>query len=431
MAVSFNVIRSDVVTRIKIPTLLFGVLLLTACSQDWQVRSSPTDAAVAEALTAEPDKRVLASTELNGFSSLAMPGDVRPCCAFGNAQKVKVGTLQVPFFRYANTLGANDIGAHAFDAGSFSYVKASPEGGSSGENNGQIYTRLGGFIDLAHVRDTADNTIILFYKIYKQLGKEAQIELPPEIGPRYIQLKAFDIEDLDPLQRWNLAADMAARLGYFMAESHEIAQWHGYRSWALWSEEVSAYSPEDIYSNMLGAKIALALISNNLAMNQTLFNQHMNGWLTAAINQLEPVTAEQTNALFDVIDGDWWDSNEPLPNKFMLLKRHYALGDQQVPYLVGKQAAKDHAHWPLLAALFDQENQAKTLSLPRYSHEIDIDTVAQLWLFIGDEFKASFNHIPPELWSNGFTSDVFSALSEYNQVEDNKQLEARRLGGEE
>lgn len=276
---------------LKLSVFLSGVLLLIACSQDWQVRALPTDAAVAEALTAQPDRRVLASTELNAFSSLAMPGDVRPCCAFGNAQKVKVGTLQVPFFRYANTLGAGDIGAHAFDAGTFSYVKSSPDGNSSGENNGQIYTRLGGFIDLAHVRDTADNTIILFYKIYGKLGKEARIELPSEIGPRYIQLKAFDIEHLDPLQRWNLAADMAARLGYFMAESHEIAQWHGYRSWALWSEEVSAYSPEDIYSNMLGAKIALALISNNLAMNQTLFNQHMNTWLTVAINQLVPVTA--------------------------------------------------------------------------------------------------------------------------------------------
>lgn len=417
---------------VKVVIFSFGAMLLTACSQDWQVRALPTDAAVAEALTAQPDKSVLASTELNGYSSLDMPGDVRPCCAFGNAQKVKVGTVQVPFFRYANTLDADDIGAHAFDAGSFSYVKASPDGSSSGENNGQIYTRLGGFIDLAHVRDTADNTIILFYKIYKQLGKEAKIELPPEIGPRYIELKAFDIERLDPLQRWNLAADIAARLGYLMAESHEIAQWHGYRSWALWSEEVSAYSPEDIYSNMLGAKIAVALISNNLAMNKTLFNQHMNGWLTAAINQLEPVTADQTNALFDVIDGDWWDSNEPLPNKFMLLKRHYALGDVQSPYLVDKQTAQAHDHWPLLAPLYlqekQQDHQAKQLSLPRYSHGVDIDEVAKLWLFIDDKFKANFSHIPAELWSNGFTSAQFLALSAYNKIEDDKQLKAKREG---
>jgi len=428
MAVFFNVMQPNIMRQVKMAMFSFSVLFLTACSQDWQVRSLPTDAAVAEALTAQPDRRVLASTQLNVFESLTMPEDVRPCCAFGNAQKVKVGTLQVPFFRYANTLSASDIGSHAFDAGSFSYVKASPDGRSSGENNGQIYTQLGGFIDLAHVRDTADNTIILFYKIHDTLGKEARIELPSEIGPRYIQLKAFDIEHLDPLQRRDLAADIAARLGYFMAESHEIAQWHGYRSWALWSEEVSAYSPEDIYSNMLGAKIALALISNNLAMNKTLFNQHMNTWLTAAINQLEPVTAAQTNALFDVIDGDWWDSNEPLPNKFMLLKRHYTLGDEQSPYLVDKQTAKSHAHWPLLAPIYAQEHQAKPLSLPRYSHGIDIDEKAQLWLFVGDEFKANFSHIPSQMWSNGFTSDVFSTLSEYNQIEDDKQLKAKRLG---
>lgn len=408
--------------------LFLGATLLTACSQDWQVRSSPTDSAVAEALTAQPDRDVLASTELNASASLAMPGDVRPCCAFGNAQKVKVGTLQVPFFRYANTLSVSDIGAHAFDAGTFSYVKASPEGRNSGENNGQIYTRLGGFIDLAHVRDTADNTIILFYKIYRSLGEETRIELPPEIGPRHIQLKAFDIAHLNPSQRWNLAADIAARLGYFMAESHEIAQWHGYRSWALWSEEVSAYSPEDIYSNMLGAKIAVALISNNLAMNKTLFNQHMNAWLTAVINQLEPVTTAQTNALFDVIDGDWWDSNEPLPNKFMLLKRHYALGDEQSPYLVEQQDAKAHAHWPLLAPLYQQDNKAKILSLPRYSHGIDIDETALLWLFVGDKFKPNFSHIPSDMWSNGFTSNAFLSISAYNKIEDDKQLKTKRVG---
>lgn len=416
-----------VIHLVKLLFIASTFSFLASCSQDWQVRSLPTDAAVATALTAEPDKRLLASTELNMFANVRMPEDVRPCCAFGNSQKVKVGTLQVPFFRYTNTLSAGDIGAHAFDAGSFSYVKASPDEGSSGENNGQIYTRLGGFIDLAHVRDTADNTIILFYKIYAQLGEDAKIALPPEIGPRYIKLKAFDVEQLDSVQRWDLSASIAARLGYFMAESHEIAQWHGYRSWALWSEEVSAYSPEDIYSNMLGAKIALALISNNLAMSQTLFNQHMNGWLKAAINQLEPVSAGQTNALFDVVDGDWWDSNEPLPNKFMLLKRHYALGDKQSPYLVGKESAQQHTHWPELAEIYQQSAEPKQLSLPRYSHNVDIDEIAQLWLFIDDEFTPNFSHIPKAIWQNGFTTSAFSALSSYNEIEDKKQLEAKRL----
>lgn len=417
-----------VIRLIKSSPLLCIIILLISCSQDWQVRVLPTNAAVASALTAQPDRRLLATTQLNALANLNMPEDVRPCCAFGNAQKVQVGTLQVPFFRYANTLNADDIGPHAFSAGLFSYVKESPGGRSGGENNGQIYTRLGGFIDLAHVRDTADNTIILFYKIYKQLGEDAKIALPSEIGPRYIQLKRFDTQYLDPLQRWDLAASMAARLGYFMAESHEIAQWHGYRSWPLWSEEVSAYSPDDIYSNMLGAKIALALISNNLAMSKTQFNQHMNAWLSATINQLEPVTIAQTNALFDVVDGDWWDSNEPLPSKFMLLKRHYAFGDHQLPYLVDKEIAQQHAHWPLLAALYQRKNEPKPLSLPRYSHNVDIDDVAQLWLFIDDEFKSSFNHIPTDIWQNGFTSNTFITLSAYNKIEDDKQLKAwRRL----
>jgi len=110
------------------------------------------------------------------------------------------------------------------------------------------------------------------------------------------------------------------------------------------------------------------------------------------------------------------------------LKRHYALGDQQLPYLIGKQAAMKHDHWLLLSSLYQQDSKAKSLSLPRYSHGIDIDEVAQLWLFVGEEFKANFSHIPSDMWSNGFTSNMFLALSAYNKIEDDKQLKAKRVG---
>jgi len=112
----------------------------------------------------------------------------------------------------------------------------------------------------------------------------------------------------------------------------------------------------------------------------------------------------------------------------MLLKRHYAMGDVQSPYLVDKQTAQAHAHWPLLAPLYEDEHSAKQLSLSRYSHGVDIGEVAKLWLFIDDRFKANFSHIPVELWADGFTSEQFLALSAYNQIEDDKQLKAKREG---
>ncbi|QFU24715.1 DUF4056 domain-containing protein [Shewanella eurypsychrophilus] len=414
---------------LKSLSIVICICALAACSsRDWQIRANPTELAVAAALDEQPDPAIVSEVELHEFTNAGMPKAVRPCCAFGTAQKVTVASIPVPFYRLANTVSLEDIGPHAYEAGTFSHQKGTPTGRRGGENNGIIYTQLGGFIDLAHVRDTADNAVALFYQIYSQLGQEARIELPVEIGPRYIQLSAFETNHLSIKQRQEVAANIAARLAYFVAEAHEVAQWHGYRTWLPWSEEVSAYSPEDLYSNMLGAKIATALLSNNLTMNRELYNQHMTSWLHATLAWLRPVSKAQTNALFDAIDGHWWDSSEALPSKYMLLLRHYELGDEQAPYLIGKELIEQSSHGELLSALPNMSDSPKSLSLPSIIHDIEIDKVAQQWLFVGDKHKASFKHVPEALWINGFTSESFKEIAKYDAQIDRAELDAHQRG---
>ena len=412
---------------IKNSLFLLALLLISACSNsDWQSRAYPSEVAIASALDATPDSALLNAFSIEDFPLARLPEAVRPCCAFGNAQKVKIGSVQVPFFRYANTLDANKIGPHSYEAGTFSFAKGSPNGQRGSENNGQIYTLRGGFIDLAHVRDTADNAIALFYRIHPQLGQAIKIQLPSEIGPRFINIDAIDVSELNPRQQSELAASIAVRLAYFMAEAHEIAQWNGYRSWAPWSEEVSAYSPEDIYSNMLGAKIALALLNNNLTMTRELYNQHMSTWLDASMNWLEPVSRQQTNALFDITDGIWWDSEQAMPSKFMLLKRHYLLGDQQSPYLVPQHLAEQHPLWDQVESLYQGDPQAHHLSLLSTLHGIDIEAISELVLYIDEKYQGSFSHIPEYLWRDGVRHKNFRALSYYNQQQDIVELKQFR-----
>ncbi len=409
--------------------IVISMTLLAACSSnDWQIRANPTDLAIGAALDDKPDPASMNEVELHEFANAGMPKAVRPCCAFGTSQKVTVASIPVPFYRLSNTINIEDIGPHAYEAGTFSHQKATPNGRRGGENNGILYTQLGGFIDLAHVRDTADNAVALFYKIYSKLGQEARIDLPVEIGPRHIQLSAFEVNHLSVKQRQEVAANMAARLAYFMAEAHEVAQWHGYRTWIPWSEEVSAYSPEDLYSNMLGAKIATALLSNNLTMNRELYNQHMTSWLNASLAWLQPVSKAQTNALFDVIDGQWWDSRESLPSKYMLLLRHYDLGDKQTPYLVRKEQLEQSTKREQLLDLLEVNAAAKPLSLPSVIHGVEIDNVAKQWLFVGDKFKSSFSHIPEKLWVNGFTSESFKEIAQYDAQIDRAELDAHQRG---
>ncbi|MCW3172554.1 DUF4056 domain-containing protein [Shewanella subflava] len=403
-------------------TLAFFFLLsiaLSACSSnEWEIQAVPTDVAVVAALDDFPDQALVRDILVPEESQLLLPQSVRPCCAFGFDQKVALGSLPIPFFRLANTVELDDIGAHAFDAGIFSYQKSAPDSGKSSEHNGMLYTLKGGFIDLAHVRDTADNTVALFYQIKPKLGQAQSISLPFEIGHRTIEISAFEVDHLSAGQRWELAAALAARLAFSMAEAHEISQWHGYRSFAPWTEAVSAYSLEDLYSNMLGAKIALAIITNNLALNRQQYNYHMTAWLHGTLSWLQPLSTEQTNAFFSAVDRDWWNSDEPLPHKFVVLKRHYKLGMQQAPFLVSQAQAQSSGLWDKLAKFFEKPIEPQHLSLTGEMFGINFDEVAIQHVTVDEAFRASFEHIPAHLWVNGFSHTQFVEIAKYDAVVD-------------
>ncbi|GAA4898803.1 DUF4056 domain-containing protein [Ferrimonas pelagia] len=408
------------------PLLITALLLsLMGCSgTQWQGHPKPSSDTIALALGADDSQIDLWDLPVDTLPSFPVPQNVRPCCAFGNLQKVRLGKMPIPLFRLGNTVDADKLGPHKFDGGTFNYTSsgASTSGRGGSENNGMIYTQRGGFIDLAHVRDTADDTVALFFEIVRHLGNEHTIELIDEIGHRYIQLHAFETDSLHPQERWHLAAELAARLAYFKAESHEIAQWHGYASFAGWPETVSAYSPEDLYSNMLGAKLTRALLSANLVLNSELYNQSLTVWLEETLHWLGAVDKKNTNALFDAIDGHWWDSSRPIPDKFMVIKRHYQLGDQQVPYLVPEALARASGQWSRLESLFPAENAPHPLALRQQMYGFELDELATLEMRVADKYRDSFGTFPVELWKQGFSHREFHQIALWAEKEDARQL---------
>ena len=108
------------------------------------------------------------------------PRIIRTCCMFG----FRVGVFGIPFLRLSAITSMEKMGQHHF------------LGGSS-ENNGVVYTRRGGFIDMGHLRDNADWTAWLYSLleanrgdtlIERDLGyeevKTTRIFLPTEISDR-------------------------------------------------------------------------------------------------------------------------------------------------------------------------------------------------------------------------------------------------------
>ncbi len=403
--------------------------LIAGCSSNhWKRNSGPSPVQAEQMLLSEEPIHQQWNIDHSILPQLTVPQNVRPCCAFGDMQKVKIGSMPLPFYRLNNSVDLNDIGPHKFAAGIYHYtpVSASALGHGGGENNGILYTAKGGFIDLAHVRDTADDTIGLFFEILNNLGQEHHIELPAELGPRYIEMKSFETSGLTDQEKWSIAAHLAARLAYFKAESHEIAQWHGYTSFSGWSEVVSAYSLEDLYSNMLGAKIVLHLIINNQVLSENQYNQSVSLMLNASLQALEVVAKSQTKSVLSAVDGQWWDSKQSIPNKYMVLKRHYALGDQQKPYLLTTTLLGKHN--PELDNL--TRFIATDLSLPSFAESFKLDDIAQLVLEISPRYAHSFNHIPKPIWSKRIVHTQFPLIAQYDEIQDRAELKQLKVPNE-
>ncbi|HAS63238.1 MAG TPA: DUF4056 domain-containing protein [Vibrio sp.] len=253
---------------------------------------------------------------------LEAPIGVRPCCAFGMDLKAQLGSIPVPFFSLENVLSASEVGSHHYNDGSES-VSGSLFG-LNDEVNGIVFTDKGGFIDTAHVRDTADYTYYLFQLNLQNLGDNVAIDLPSELRVRRVQwLKQHS--PLTEQERVQRSAQAAAFTAYRMAQWHEIAQWFGMVSVSGFKEYASAFSSEDLYSNMLGALLAEAILLEQPDICQDGFSKAMDSAFQQALAQLEVQPQSVAREKMKQLDGKWWDSSRRLPDKWVVLFRDYQL----------------------------------------------------------------------------------------------------------
>lgn len=329
-------------------------------------------------------------------SPLPVPDSLRPCCAFGYNLKVNFLGIPVPFYRLPNVVAAEHLGVHSYNDSAFGTLAR--VFGLSRENNGVIYTRRGGFIDVAHVRDTADMTFYLFSHIWPRLGLASEIRLDDELGERWIKLFAFTAPT-DPVQRYTLSAYLAARIAFQLAAWHEIAQWYGYRSLPGFSEMISAFSPEDLYSNLLGGKLAIDVLFSGYAHSVADYNLAMQALIPDALQQLEAVSTAQTRVHFDQVEGTWWDSQRRVPEKFLLLRRDYQLEDYRRPARVPGEKAT-----------------ALTLQLPAEVEGFVLSALGELQIWPGKAMKS----LPRPL--TYYTYRDFPALAAKAKAEDDKHL---------
>ncbi|MDD5063360.1 MAG: DUF4056 domain-containing protein [Phycisphaerae bacterium] len=163
-------------------------------------------------------------------------------------------------------LDADTMGKHHF-------------GNSYLEKNGIVYTCDGGHIDIAHARIAADNVRYIHGLARKNLLKENrnfEFKLKVEPSTYYVTIEyPPDWQNLSRKEKNKmideLSIEMGSYLTYVMTTWHEVLTWFGFKCMAFVPEQPSAFSWEDVYSNVFGIKIgALALQDRRHSYNDAV-----------------------------------------------------------------------------------------------------------------------------------------------------------------
>lgn len=336
-------------------------------------------------------------------TDLNAPIGVRPCCAFGVDLKAQLGKVPVPFFSLENVLNSNEVGTHHYNDGSVSISGSLL--GLADEENGLIFTKLAGFIDTAHVRDTADYTYYIFQLNQRYLGRDHKIELPDELRTRTLTWHAQP-SNLSHAEKIEFSASAAALTAFRLAQWHEIAQWFGMVSVGGFDEFASAFSSEDLYSNMLGANLAMRILISQPELTTEQFSKAMNLALEEELSHLQAQPKPVTRKKIQQLDGVWWDSSKRLPNKWAVIYRDYHLALTLTPNYPGS------------------EHRLKLKS--QFSNQQEIENWLSLALVASDD-EAAFSPLPEELTQKvNWTVRDFQTIADFAKQQDALALKRGR-----
>ncbi len=197
-------------------------------------------------------------------------------------------------------LEPDNLGSHSYTPNPF-------------EKNGIVYTCDGGHIDISHVRANADDTRFLARKAYETLMKQKggfSFNLAFEQSRHKVEFcYPQSWGDLSEKEREKAARELSLEVGayitFYATLWHEIMSWFGVRFALIDPQFNSAFSWEDVYSNILGIKLAIeALKDPDLEYNEAM---------TKAINrELKRLRVQPRKTAVKVTEkmrGKWFKGN--------------------------------------------------------------------------------------------------------------------------
>jgi len=217
-------------------------------------------------------------------------------CTASGEPRVRFGTYATPTpgTRY---LDINNLGKHSF-------------GNSLSENGGIVYTCRGGHIDITHVRIGADNVRYLYNKIQRCLmNNDSEFTFKFNVEPSTYTAKLQYPPTWKFLPRKDkeatadeVALELSQYCTYTMTTWHEVLTWFGFRTVAFWSEEPSAFSWEDAYSNLVGVRLGAQALQDE----KHNFNEAVTILLKKELENLGIQSGDTARKAAEKMKGEWF-----------------------------------------------------------------------------------------------------------------------------
>jgi hypothetical protein len=233
---------------------------------------------------------------------------IRTCCSFGTEMQL----FAIPGVKLTEITSLEKIGNHHYL-------------GDQSEQNGIVYTRRGGFIDMGHLRDQVDWTAFLYTELRtnKPNGKFTMV-LGREGGEKTLNaLLPTTLTEHDLIL-------LAGKITYDLSVWHEIATWFGASTIPFVPERYSSFSVEDAYSNLLGVTIGIKALQSELP-----YEEAVTRIIDETLKNLDVVSNEaETYLAMESVRDIWWTREKKLPSSKVLLQRQVQVYPCLKPWLV-------------------------------------------------------------------------------------------------
>ena len=200
----------------------------------------------------------------------------------------------------SNFLDPNKLGKHHYNFSPF-------------ERGGIVYTCKAGHIDVTHLRLNADYTKYLINKTRQTLtekGDGYSFSLPFEVTTHKV---AFDYPEnwasLSQKEKENIAKEIAFETGSYLAFNaavwHEIITWFDVHLVGIEPQFRSAFSWEDVYSNLLGTKLAVEVLKDT----DNDYDTAMTSAIDSELRRLGVQPRETAIQATEKVRGKWFTGN--------------------------------------------------------------------------------------------------------------------------